>query len=347
MIASVSRSPLPNSARPGREPKVSTTIRDVFEATGGVIVAGTQIAASLIPCTIVGGMEGWRKAKDPDSEVDAARVARNVTIGTALQALAPSTAIGFAANGLKGAAVALAGQGIGAATGILLLTKGGSAGLIGEGMAADLNERLEGENRLGSGVLKGMATGFRGGVIYNAQAGYREGKGAFSGLVEGVVALPKAFAAESQTKLSGNWLQKAAQVTAATLGAVLAAPAGLVHGLVDSFLGSQDFGLARQTVYTAGALAVAAAGWPLTLGMLGPALVAASVAGAVGVVSSLVAGNASLARVPSAVAEAQKDNKPMDDPISDKRQKMFEGAVVGGAAAAGVGWDRGVRLLST
>jgi len=346
MIASVTSAPTTNVVRRGRESKASTTIRDVFEATGGVIAAGSQIAASLIPCTIVGGIEGWRKAKNPDSEVDAERVARNVTIGTALQALAPGTAIGFAANGLKGAAVALAGQGIGAATGILLLAKGGSAGLIGEGMAADLNERLEGESRLGSGVLKGMATGFRGGVVYNAQAGYREGKGAFSGVVEGVVALPRAFSADSNTKLSGNWLQKAAQVTAATLGAVLAAPAGMVHGLVDSLLGSQDFGLARQTAFTAGGLAVAAAGWPLALGMLGPAIVAATVAGAVGVVSSLVAGNVSLQRVPSAISDARKDNKPMDDPISEKRQKMIEGGLVGAAAAAGVGWDRGVRLLS-
>ncbi|MGE0489986.1 MAG: hypothetical protein AB7S38_12340 [Vulcanimicrobiota bacterium] len=333
----------PQPVRPKRT--VGSICREVFERTGGVIGAAGQVAGSLLPSTIVGATEGLRRAKHPDQPADPKKIALWVTAGTAAQALLPTAALGYWAAGWKGAAVALGGQGAGAATGVIMFARGGSADLVGKGMANDLNAALEGETNPGKATLKGLKTGLLSGAVLNAKAGYREGTGAFSGFIEGVRTVPESFRGAGSVKLTGSGLAKSAQVVAGAVTAGLAVPAGIVHGIVEGLGGSESYGLTRQVAYTAGGLAVTLASWPLAFGALTPALIAAGAGGAVGAVSALVAGRDSMEKVPAAVKHAQRDNKVFDDPISDRRQKMFEGAFAGAAVAAGVGWRKGAKLL--
>lgn len=328
-----------------QHPQRGSRARSLLEATGGVVAAGAQVAASLLPSVVVGAVEGQRRARQPEIQADPDRLARQLVLGTAAKALVPSAILGYTFGGLQGAAVSLAGQGASTAAGIALLARGGSANLIAEGLATDLDRSLEGETSITLGVLKGIGTGFTSGVVHNARAGFREGQGITSGLIEGVKELPEAFRGGSDTVLSGNWLQKAGQVVAATAGCLLAAPAGVVQGLVATLGGERELSLTGRTLISAASLAAVAASWPLTLGMLGTALTAAGVAAGVGAVSSLVGGKKSLQRVSQAVDGAAQNNKQMDHPISQKRQQMLEGALVGGAAAAGAGWDRAAGWL--
>lgn len=325
--------------------RVLSACREGFEKVGGVIGAVGGVAGSLLPSTLVGMTEGIRRVKHPEVPADAEQVAYWVTVGTAVQALAPSAALGYWAAGAKGAAVALGGQGAGAVTGILMFARGGSADLVGKGLAADFNACLEGETSEVRGALKGLGTGFVSGVKYNAQAGWHEGEGAFSGLVEGVRAIPESFRSAGPAQLKGSALKKTAQVTAGLVGAALAAPAGVVHGIVEGLGSGEGYDYTRQLLYTAGGLGVTLASWPLAFGLLMPAVLAAGVGGSLGLVSALVAGQDAMDRVPEVVEHVQRDNKVLGDDISNRRQKMFEGAFAGASVAAGVGWRKGATLF--
>ena len=233
--------------------------RDWFEKAGGVLGGVGQVAASLIPAVIIGTREGLSRANNPEHKVDAARVARDLTIGTAVQALVPSAAIGFWSSGWKGASVALSGQITGSATGLALFSKGGAADHIGEGMAQDLERALSEVESKGDGAWKGAKAGFFSGMRHNYAAGRLEGEGFFSGLVEGSKAAPKAFKSEVKVTRKGSWLAKLGQTVAGVAGAVLAAPAGMTQGIVKTLSGA-DLSPTRRAAYTAGGLALFA-GW--------------------------------------------------------------------------------------
>lgn len=332
--------------KPSDKPKktVGGVVRDVFETVGGVTGGVAQVAASVLPTAIVGAKEGLAKAHDPEHLVDPKKVARDITIGTAAQALLPSAGIGYWASGLKGATVAFTGQAVGGAAGLVLFSKGGAADLIGEKMAQDLEKSLQGETSSGKALAKGAYTGVKSGIKHNFKAGYQEGQGFFSGLVEGVAAIPSTIRDNSEVSKAGSGLLKVAQSVAGLAGAALAAPAGVTQGLVHSF-NKSEMGPVKRAAITAGGLALTAAGWPLALGMIGPALFSAGAAAAIGVASSVVAGKDTAEAVPEAVTRASQDNRVLKEEISDSRQHMYEAAFVGGAVGAAKGWDKGVALF--
>jgi hypothetical protein len=237
-------------------------------------------------------------------------------------------------GGPAGAITNMALDGLSAGPGVYVFIKGGSAEETGGRLSTAINDAV----KPGSGVTVGLAKGIGAGVVSSVKAaavtGFREGKGAASGLIEGTSALPGEFAKLKKPK--GPLLRSAFASVVGVSSAVVSGAAGAVLPLVSGEEKKPPGLLKRMLVSgatgAATGAAIGAVGGPI--GMIA--------GGGVGMLLSL-AGPAPTTEFAKNVLDSVESQDRNDDDlgseIANNNQSLFQSVFVGFSSGVAHGWN--------
>jgi len=297
-----------------------------------------RIPSSLIDGTLIGCYQGARMGRSQDHGITAKEVSKSLVYVNLTEGLVKAGACGFVVAGPTGAAVALTQEGVRSAADVFMLVKGGSANALGTSVHEALTNRIEAGGGAWRGGAKGLVTGAVSCTKAGAKTGFSEGRGAVAGTCEAAAEIKNEFSLAKP--LRGHVLARAARAAAGAVSGLLAAPAGLLLGLIQSSSSSEaraELSVSKQRLVSVGAstamgAAVGALGGPLGIALGG-------VAG--GMVGLLGAGSASNFQesVSQSLTRAQEDDLDMGTDVANKYRDIVQGSGVGAWAGFRLGWD--------
>lgn len=332
------------SPKPSAEQSKAGLVQKGLGAVAGAAIACVRAPTAFVSGSIVGVYKGWQIGRKSDHKASAQNTAHCMMFAGTTSALLRTGTLGFLAAGPIGAAVAIGQQSLISGADTLLAIKGGSA----EEQGKEVFETLEQGIEAGGGALKGALKGFSISGISGGKAalktGFGEGNGAVAGLFEGIREIPEELASAEAPK--GKGLTRIARAVGGAVGAALAAPGGLVFGLLCSMNSGDEkpskelSPLKRRLVATA-STAAAGAALGFALGPVG--MVLGGVAGGLTGLTGRSAQGRFQEEVKESVERAQANNQESSNPVGDKYRDMLQGMIVGGASGVRQAWNGSVE----
>lgn len=326
----------PNFQKPSLPPRQPPGLaQNAAEKVAGVAMAALRVPGALVGGTLVGGYSGAVMGHNEDHGVTPESVSKGMVVLNVAEGLVKSGVAGFMVAGPTGALVGIGQEIVQESADLFMFVKGGGANFMGQTVFDTLTEKVD----AGGGLLKGGARGMAFSAVSATKAGavtgMNEGKGAVAGTVE---AFREIGAEIREAKpLSGNPLLKMARAAAGAVSAVMAGPAGLAVGLLQS-TSEKEISPTKQKLLAAGATAATGVAVGAFVGPLGMA-----VGGAVGALIGLLSAGSKDGFVPEiqrSVSRAKSDDGDLGHDVANKYRDIIQGTGVGGLAGMRAGWDR-------
>ena len=273
--------------------------------------------------------------RDADHGVTPESVSKGMVVVNVAEGLVKSGVGGFLVAGPTGAIVGMGQEIVQESADLFMFVKGGGANFMGQTVYDSLERHVE----AGAGLLKGGARGMAFSAVSATKAGavtgMNEGKGAVAGTVEAFREIgPEIREAKTST---GNPLLRMPRAAAGAVGAVMAGPAGLAVGLIQS-TSEREISSTKQKLLSVGATAATGVAVGAFVGPVGMA-VGGAIGGLVGLLSA-GSKDGFVEEVQRSVGRAKSDDEDLGHEVANKYRDIIQGTGVGGLAGMRVGWDR-------
>lgn len=349
IIGSTHRTRPPLLSGPPKKPaaKKAGLVQKGLGALAGSAMACVRAPSAFIAGSIVGIYKGAQIGRSADHGVTPKDTTNVMMVASVTAGLMRSGAAGFMAGGPIGAAVGLAQEAVFGGADTYMMIKGGSAREQGTKVFETLNEQIEAGCGTFKGAAKGLSVSGISGGMAAVKTGFGEGNGAVSGIFEG---LSEISAEVKEAKpLKGNPLLKMAKAVAGAVSATLAAPAGLVFGVMEGASSSlleldvepkKPVSPVKRKLIAAAATAGAGVAAGFLVGPLGMA-----VGGVVGGIAGLLGPGKEESfqkEIGKSIQRARLDDVDTGNPVGEKYRDILQNVVVGGLAGMRQGWDKAV-----
>jgi hypothetical protein len=312
-------------------------VQDAAEKVMGVALAAFRVPGALVGGTVVGGYSGAAMGYSEDHGVTPESVSKGMVVVNVAEGLVKSGVGGFLMAGPTGALVGIGQEVVQESADLFMFVKGGGANFMGQTVYNTLESKVKPGGGLLEGGAKGMAYCAVSSTKAGATTGFNEGKGTVVGTVEAFREIGSEI--REAKPLKGNFLQKTAGAVAGAVGAVLAGPAGLAIGLVQSTSDSgKEMSLKKQRILSVAATAVTGLAAGAFGGPVG--MVVGGIVGAVAGVLSAGSKDGFVPAVKQSLDRAKLDDGDLGHEVANKYRDIIQGTGVGGLAGMRAGWDR-------
>jgi hypothetical protein len=334
-VAPTARIRAPRKNPLGQQRNISG-FQQVAERIGGVAMGAFRIPGALFAGTVVGTYSGARMGASTEHGVTSESVSKGMVCVNVAEGLVKASVGGFLVAGPTGAVVGFAQEAVREAADVFMFVKGGSANSLGTSVHQALSQKVE----AGSGTIGGAAKGLAAGAVSATKAGAKTGFNEGKGVMAGTFGAAREIKSEARLakSLKGHMVMKAARALAGSVSAVLAAPAGLAIGLIQSTSSAEKpLSANKQRLISSGATAATGVALGAFAGPLGMAI--GGVVG--GVVGLLSAGTRAdfQTTIASSMARAKNDDDDLGAEVANKYRDIIQGTGVGALAGMRAGWD--------